>query len=205
MNDGMNVLEAMETCTAMRYFKDEPVPRDVLEKLVYAATRASNPGNSQGWAFLVIDDPAIKEPVGDKVLQGMAPFFANRPAGRDGVEERMLVGAEHLASNFAKVPAWIVCMGRKVYPPHDPQDSFMHSTVYPAAQNLIVAARSLGLGTCFTTFPGQAEPQIRALCNVPEDLHLFVYVAVGYPERQFMPVKRKPIEEVVTWNRFQAS
>ena len=66
----MNVLEAMETCTAMRYFKDEPVPKDVIEKLIYAATRASSPGNSQGWAFLVIDDPAIKESVGEKYCRG---------------------------------------------------------------------------------------------------------------------------------------
>ncbi len=198
----MDVIEAMETCTAMRYFKDEPVPKAVLEKLIYAATRASSPGNSQGWEFLIIDDPAIKEPVGEKVLAGMAPFFANRPAGRDGVEERMMQGAEHLARNFAKVPAWIVAMARKVYPPQDPQESFMHSTIYPAAQNLIVAARSLEIGTCFTTFPGQAEPEIRKLCNVPEDLHLFVYIAVGYADRKFMPVKRKLVEEVITWNRY---
>ncbi len=198
----MDALEAMETCTAMRYFKEEPVPKAELEKLIYAATRASNPGNSQGWEFLIIDDPAIKEPVGEKVLAGMAPFFEARPEGRDGVEERMLVGAEHLAENFAKVPAWIVCMARKVYPPHDPQESFMHSTIYPAAQNLIVAARAMGIGTCFTTFPGNAEPEIRELCNVPDDLHLFVYVAVGYPEREFMAVKRKPLEDVITWNRY---
>ena len=198
----MDVLEAMETCTAMRYFKDEPVPKPTLERLIYAATRASNPGNSQGWEFLIMDDPAIKATVGEKVLTAMAPFFETRPAGRDGVEERMFQGAEHLAKNFARVPAWIVCMARKVYPPHDPQDSFMYSTVYPAAQNLIVAARALGVGTCFTTFPGVAEPEVRSLCNVPDDLHLFVYVAVGYPERKFMPVKRKPVEEVLTWNRF---
>ena len=198
----MDVLPAMDTCTAMRYFKEDPVPKEDLEKLIYAATRASNPGNSQGWAFLVIDDPQIKTRVGDKVLQGMEPFFANRPAGADAVEERMLQGAEHLAKNFAKVPAWIVGMARKVYPPHDPQESFMHSTIYPAAQNLIVAARSMGIGTCFTTFPGHAEPEIRELCNVPEDLHMFVYVAVGFPERAFMPVKRKPLDEVLTWNRF---
>lgn len=198
----MDVFEALETCTAMRYFKDQPVPKESLEKLIYAATRASNPGNSQGWEFLIIDDPAIKEPVGERVLAGMAPFFEARPEGRDGVEERMFLGAEHLARNFARVPAWIVCMARKVYPPHDPQDSFMYSTIYPAAQNLIVAARALEIGTCFTTFPGVAEPEIRSLCNVPDDLHLFVYVAVGYPERRFMPVKRKPVEEVLTWNRF---
>ena len=199
----MNVFEVMETCTAMRYFKEDPVPAEVLEKLVYAATRASNPGNSQGWEFLVIDDPAIKAPVGEKVLAGMAPFFqAARAQPRDGAEQRMFLGAEHLARHFAKVPAWIVCMARKIYPPHDPQESYMHSTVYPAAQNLIVAARSLGIGTCFTTFVSHAEEEIRARCNVPNDLHMFVYVAVGYPKRNFMPVRRKPVGEVLTWNRY---
>ena len=198
----MDVIEAMETCTAMRYFKEEPVPKEEIEKLIYAATRASSPGNSQGWEFLVIDDPEVKSVMQNKILEGMGPFFANRPPGADGVEERMMQGAEHLARNFAKVPAWIVCMARKVYPPHDPQESFMHSTAYPAAQNMIVAARSMGIGTCLTTFPGQAEPEIREMCNVPDDLHMFVYVAVGYPERKFMPVKRKPIDEVITWNQY---
>ena len=198
----MDVIEAMETCTAMRYFKDRAVPKEELEQLIYAATRASSPGNSQGWEFLVIDDLAIKAPIGEKVLEGMAPFFANRPPGQDGVEERMLQGAEHLAKNFAQVPAWIVCMARMVYPPQAPQESFMHSSIYPAAQNLIVAARSMGIGTCFTTFPGNAEPEIRALCNVPDDLHMFVYVAVGYPDRDFQPVRRKPVKDVVTWNRY---
>ncbi len=199
----MDVFTAMETCTAMRYFKEDPLPKEDLEKMIYAATRASNPGNSQGWEFLVIDDPETKTVVGEKVLAGMAPFFEARPPGKDGVEERMLAGAEHLAKNFAKVPAWIVCMARMVYPPQAPTESFMHSTIYPAAQNMIVAARSMGIGTCFTTFPGNAEPEIRELCNVPDDLHMFVYVAVGYPEREFMPVKRKPVDEVLTWNRYK--
>lgn len=198
----MDVLEAMNTCTAMRYFEETPVARETLEKILYAATRASNPGNSQGWEFLVMEDVAIKEAVGEKVLAGMAPFFANRPESQDGVEERMMKGAEHLATHFAQVPAWIVGMARKVYPPHAPTDEFMASTIYPAAQNMIVAARSLGVGTCFTTFPGAAEPEIRSLCNVPDDLHMLVYVAVGYPQHTFKPVKRKPLEDVVVWNKY---
>lgn len=198
----MDVFEAMNSCTAMRYFQEKPITKDEIEKLIHAATRASNPGNSQGWEFLVIDDLEVKGVVGDKVMAGMRPFFENRATSDDAVEERMLSGAEHLARNFAKVPTWIVCMARKVYPPQDPQESFMHSTIYPAAQNLIVAARSMGIGTCFTTFPGAAEPEIRKLCQVPDDLHLFVYIAVGYPERAFRPVKRKPVADVITWNTY---
>jgi nitroreductase len=198
----MNVIEAMETCTAMRYLKEDPVPREVLSRLVYAATRASSPGNSQGWEFVVIDDKAAKEEIGAAVRTGMGAAFANKPQGMDGVQSRMYAGAEHLANNFSKVPAWILGCGRKVYPPQAPSDVFLYSTVYPAAQNLIVAARSMDIGACFTTFHMTAEPVIRKVCRVPQDVHLCVFVAIGYPERNFMPVQRKPIDSVLHWNSF---
>lgn len=198
----MNVIEAMETCTAMRYFRAEAVPKADLEQLVYAATRASNPGNSQGWTFVVIDEPAVKEQIGAAVQAAMAPVFANKPAGMDGVAERMYAGAENLANNFASVPAWILGAARKVYPPHAPEDEFMYSTIYPAGQNMVVAARAMGIGACFTTFHRAAEGVIREVCAVPEDVHLCLLVAVGYPAREFQPVRRKPLREVLHWNRF---
>lgn len=198
----MNVLDAMDTCTAMRYFKEDPVPREVVIKLIHAATRASSPGNSQGWEFVIVDDPSAKAEIGAAVRAGMGPAFANKPQGLDGVASRMYAGAEHLANNFAKVPVWIVGCARKVYPPQAPSDVFMYSTIYPAAQNLIVAARSMDIGSCFTTFHHAAEPVIRKVCRIPQDVHLCVMVAVGYAERRFMPVQRKPVESVIHWNTF---
>lgn len=198
----MNVIDAMDTCTAMRYLKEDPVPRDTLKQLVYAATRASSPGNSQGWEFVVIDDAAAKARIGAAVRDGMAGIFANKPANLVGSQQRMYTGAEYLANHFAKVPAWILGCGRKLYPPDAPSDMFMHSSLYPAAQNLIVAARSLEIGTCFTTFQMVAEPVIREVCKVPADVHLCVLVAVGYPERPFGRVKRKPVDDVLHWNTF---
>jgi nitroreductase len=192
----------MDTCTAMRYLLEKPVPRKDLERLVYAATRASNPGNSQGWEFVVIDDADQKKAIGAAVEEAMAATFANKPQGMDGVAERMYLGAEHLAKNFAKVPAWILGGARKIYPPHAPEDVFMYSTIYPAGQNLIVAARSMNIGTCFTTFHRAAEPLIRRVCKVPSEVRLCLLVAVGYPERKFMPVKRKPLDQVLHWNSF---
>jgi len=198
----MNAIEAMETCTAMRFLKEEPVPREVLKRLVYAATRASSPGNTQGWEFVVIDDPAAKQAIGKAVRAGMAHIFAHKPAGLDGPQSRMYAGAEYLANNFAKVPAWILGCGRKLYPPEAPSEVFLHSTLYPAAQNLIVAARALEIGSCFTTFHMVAEPEIRAVCKIPADVHLCVLVAVGYPGKPFASVKRKPVEDVLHWNAF---
>jgi nitroreductase len=196
----VDVIEAMETCIAMRYLKEEPVPREQLTRLVYAATRASSPGNSQGWEFVIIDDVEIKRKIGARVLQGMQPAFANRPEGLDPVQARMYAGAQHLATNFAKVPAWILGCARKIYPPQAPQDLFMYSTIYPAAQNLVVAARAMNIGTAFTTFQLAAEPLMRELLHIPDDVHLCVLVAVGYPERPFAKVQRKPVEQVLHLN-----
>jgi nitroreductase len=196
----MDTLEAMETCIAMRYLKPDPVPREILEKLVYAATRASSPGNSQGWEFVVIEDAELKQRIGAAVREGMAGAFSNRPADLAPVERRMYQGAQHLAEHFGEVPAWVLGCARRIYPPQNPQDVFMYSTIYPAAQNLIVAARSLGIGTAFTTFHMVAEPLIRELLRLPEDVHPCVFIAVGYPERPFSKVRRKPVADVMHWN-----
>jgi nitroreductase len=196
----VDTIEAMETCIAMRYLKEDPVPREQLERLVYAATRASSPGNSQGWEFVLIDDPTIKQKLGARVLEGMKPAFQHRPANLDPVQARMYAGAEHLATNFAKVPAWILGCARKIYPPQAPQDIFMYSTIYPAAQNLVVAARAMNIGTAFTTFQLVAEPLLRELLHIPDEVYLCVMIAVGYPERPFGKVKRKPVEQVLHVN-----
>lgn len=196
----MDVLEAMESCVAMRYLREDPVPDADLERLVYAATRASSPGNSQGWEFVVVTDATLKGKIGDAVSAAMSPIFSNLPESESGVENRMYQGAAHLAEHFAKVPAWILGCARKIYPPSAPTEAFMHSTIYPAAQNLIVAARSMGLGTTFTTFQAAAEPVIRRNLSIPDDVHLCVCIAVGYPERAFRSVRRKPVSEVLHWN-----
>ncbi len=196
----MDVIEAMETCIAMRYLKEDPVPKKDLERLVYAATRASSPGNSQGWEFVILDDASIKAEIGGAVSAAMAPIFDSLPDAEDGVSRRMYAGAKHLATHFEKVPAWILGCGRLCYPPDAPTETMMHSTIYPAAQNLIVAARAMGLGTTFTTFHMMVEDVIRSALELPTDVHPAVLVAVGYPERPFGPVRRKPLDEVVHWN-----
>ena len=80
----------------------------------------------------------------------------------------------------------------------------MHSTIYPAAQNLIVAARSQWVSApASRRSPAMPSPRFSELCNVPDDLHLFVYVAVGYPEREFMAVQAASRSRTcITWNRY---
>jgi nitroreductase len=197
----MSPIQAMETCRAIRYLKPDPVPRELLEKVIYAATRASSPGNSQGWDFVVVTDRAIKAKLGPTLRERMLPLVRSMPSTA-GVVGRMLGGAQHLLNHFEDVPVWIFVCGRKVYPPGAGTEQMVHAALYPAAQNLIVAARSLGLGTTFTTFQLAAEQEMRAALNLPDDALIGVCIALGYPDRPFGPVARKPLSEVVHWEKW---
>jgi nitroreductase len=197
----METFEALETARAMRYLKPDPVPEALLRKLVWAATRASSPGNSQGWEFVVVRERAAKERLGAAVRERMARGIRAMP-GESAMQRRMLAGAAHLLDVFADVPAWIVICGRKIYPPQAPSEAMVWSTVYPAGQNLIVAARALGLGATFTTFHLAAEAEFRAVLGIPADVYLGVTVAVGYPAREHGPVNRRPVDEVLHWERW---
>ena len=102
----------------------------------------------------------------------------------------MLDGTEHLVRTLKTCPVLILVCGKTVYPYESPRESFVWSSIYPAAQNLIVAARALGLGTVFTTFQGTAEPVIRETLDIPDDVHIGCLIPVGWPDAKFGPLKR---------------
>jgi len=145
-----------------------------------------------------------KERLGAAVRERMGGGIRAMPAESD-MQRRMLAGAGHLLEHFAEVPAWIVICGRKIYPPQSPSEAMVWSTVYPAGQNLIVAARALGLGATFTTFHLAAEQEFREVLGIPPEAYLGVSVAVGYPARPHGPVNRRPVEEVIHWERWRGA
>lgn len=199
----MDAMEALETCRAIRYLKPDPVPPALIDRVIWGATRASSPGNSQSWDFIVITDRTVKEGLRDLIAPALAA--ATSAVDLDKLPEsegRMLRGSHHLAHTLADVPALIVVCARAEYPPQDPQELYVWSAVYPASQNLIVAARALGLGTTFTTFHSIAEPGFRQLLGIPDDVYIGTVIALGYPDRPFGPVQRKPVEEVIHRDRW---
>ncbi|MEZ4330979.1 MAG: nitroreductase family protein [Myxococcota bacterium] len=197
----MDAIEAMETCRAIRYLKPDPVPQALIERVIHAATRASSPGNSQGWDFVVVRDPAIKGRLGPAVRERLMPLVERVP-NTPGSISRTVEGAKHLLREFENVPVWIVVCGRKVYPPGAATDQMVDAALYPAAQNLIVAARSLGLGSTFTTLQLGSEDLMREVLGIPKAVSIAVCIALGYPDRPFGPVKRKPITDVIHWDRW---
>ena len=202
--ESIDVFEAMGTAISMRWLKPEPVSEEVLDKVVWAATRASNPGNAQPWDFVIVRDEPTRREVAAMItarLRGLGPR-ADDDEALDTIDRRMMGGVRHLIDSLGDVPVLLFICGRNVYPPVGPREPMMYSAAFGAAQNLQVAARALGLGAAGTSFHLAAEDAIKARLGIPDDVQICVTFAVGWPARQFAEIKRKPIGEVIHHDRW---
>ncbi len=197
----MDVFEAMGTARAMRFFKPDPVPAELLDKVLWAATRASSPNNTQAWHFVVVQSAEQRRRLGD-VLAPFAERVKGMPDPGNEVDRRTLKGAANLGANLGEIPVIIFVCGRNVYPVQAPQETMMYSAMYAASQNLVVAARALGLGAAFTTLHHVGERQMRDILGIPDDAFIGTVIPLGYPAGPEGPVSRKPIDEVVHHDRW---
>ena len=119
----MDVFEAMGTARAIRYLKPDPVPTELIEKLIWAATRASSPGNSQAWGFVVVTDPEKKARIGGAVSDAVAGVIRDPGPDADRSTRLMLRGAKALAGGLATAPVLILVCARMTYPsPANPDE-----------------------------------------------------------------------------------
>jgi nitroreductase len=192
----VDIFEVMETCRAIRYLRPDPVSDELIEKLIWAATRAPSPGNSQGYGFIVVRDKAKLDAIGDAVYAVMAKAISTVPSG-NVANDRIAAGSLALAASIRNLPALIVVAGKPVYPPSNPDERHVWSALYPATQNLLLAARALGLGATLTTYHHLAGPMIREVLAIPDEVRIGAVVPIGWPDRPFGPVSRRPVEDFI--------
>jgi nitroreductase len=202
MRESVATIEAMRTCRAIRHLRPDPVPEELLLEVLQAATCANSPGNSQGWDFVVVRDADTRRRIGEAVGDAMLPVLESMPDGDDASRNRTLRGLRHLVGNLGEAPVLIFVCGIPIYPAGNPQEEAVWSTLYPAAQNLVVAARSLGLGTTFSQLHRPAEPAVRKILELPDEAKIAVTIPLGWPDRKFGPVKREPLEKSLHWDRW---
>lgn len=196
-----DLFEIMRTTRSMRRLKPDPIPQDLLNQVLEAGTFAANGGNMQSWRFLVIRDQTIKDAVSVWYRKAWHEVVGPRyrsggPAPGTTPERfaRMLSAAEHLADRLHEAPVWIVpCqMG-----PRGPGAS-----VFPAVQNMLLAARALGLGATLTTLYLIHEKAAEAAMGLPDDVHSYAILPIGFPMGKFGPVRRAPLADVVFEDRW---
>lgn len=197
---GASVLEVLGTSRSMRFLKSTPVPDELLRTLIWAGTRAPNPLNAQPWHFLVVTDPEKIQTLGEAVADGLQQRAERTSGGKPNSSS----GA-HLAATLPKVPALIVVGAELSYPPEDPDEFYAWACIFPAAQNILIAARALGLGAAFTTYHHFAPEAFARELEIPDHLRVGAVIPVGWPDRPFGPVRRRPIDEVLHYNRWEGS
>jgi len=199
-----DLFEIIRTTRSMRRLKADPVPPDLIRKILEAGVCAPSGGNMQRWRFLVVQDAQVKQTVGalyrrawDEVV---APRYrAGEPAPGTSRDRflRMLAAAEHLAHHIHEAPVWIVPCLQSETPSRT-----AGSSIYPAVQNMLLAARAVGLGAALTTLYLTHEREAEAAFGLPSDWHSYAILPIGYPVGRFGPVRRVPLEEVVYGDRW---
>jgi nitroreductase len=196
----MDVFEAINTTRAMRRLKPDPVPDDLIWKVLDAAIRAPSGGNRQPWNFIVIRDDETKKKIADWYREA---WYATYGPMKDAMSanpeaSRVFNSADHLANHLAEVPVLIIAAIRGGDTGTSPAGSY----IYPAVQNLMLAARALGLGTTLTTLHRAHEDDVKELLGLPDSVQTLALIPMGWPKGKFGVGSRRPVEEVTYWNKW---
>ena len=199
----ISLFEAIRTQRAIRRFSTDHVPDDAIKAILEAAVKAPNGGNRQPWYFMVIRDTETKSRIGEWYLDGWNVAYGNTQPGQ-GISSSVYQSADHLAHHMGESPVLLlVCVDRGAAGPV-PGSIIAGASIYPAVQNLLLAAQGLGLGTVLTTLHRRHEDEIKELLGIPKNVETAALIPVGYPAEgeRFGGSRRKAVEEVTFYDRW---
>ncbi|MDE2744933.1 MAG: nitroreductase family protein [Chloroflexota bacterium] len=202
-NRTTDIYEVMQTQRAIRRWTDEPVDRETIERIIQAGCWAPSGSNSQPWGFLVVTDDGIRERLAAAIREMFSARFSGDMPNPDDIDDpttrRMMRGAFNLFDNFAAAPVWIIpCLVRVQSPA--PEGLLAGSSIYPSIQNMMLAARPEGLGTVLTTPQDGIMDQLREELRIPDNATPVAMIPMGYPNANFGPVTRQPLDTFLHWN-----
>jgi nitroreductase len=194
----------MSTATAVRLYRDDPVPDDVLQRCLLAATWAPSGGNGQPWRFVVIRSPKLRDVItaaAQSTWEVMKDFYRLPDVG-DGADDpksRVLRAmAEHMQVGGAAPELVLFC----VQPQRGTTELQQAGSIYPAVQNFLLAARAQGLGAAITLWQGHCESELRTSIGIPDDWKIATLLTVGWPRGGHHPVRRKPLPTAAVVDRW---
>lgn len=206
-----DLLTGLATTRAIRRYRDEPIPEQDLSTILWHATRAPSGSNRQPFRFVVLrDGPRAREA---KLLLG-ASFRRLWAAKRqhdgydrgsgtdaDAPKARMAATMQHYVDHFESTPVVVLaCLVR--YRDPDPTEG---ASVYPACQNLLLAARALGYGGVLTMWHRYVEDELRELLGIPQGVAISATITLGRPHGHHGPVRRRPVDELVFEDCWEAA
>lgn len=206
MPEGNDLFEIIHTTRAMRRLKPDPVPDELIRKILAAGICAPNGGNTQRWRFLVVKDPEIKKAVQvhykrafEEIIGPRYASSAPPPGATAEGYHRQHSAVEYLTEHFHEAPVWIVACIEE----GDAQPTrWSGASIYPAVQNMLLAARALGLGATLTTRHLFFEEESEAALGLPPGVHSYAIIPIGWPMGRFGPVGRGDLAQFVNLDRW---
>jgi nitroreductase len=208
MTGDLSLYEGLVTTRAIRRYTKEPVSEDDLRAVLFAATRAPSGSNRQPFRFIVLrDGPSARQArsllaeaarrawVGKERSDG---YGQGSGAQGDSPKARMARTMRRFAETFEQTPVVVLgCLERY----RDPT-VIEGASIYPALQNLLLAARARGLGGVLTQWQALVEPELRAVLGIPRGVAMHGTISLGHPEGHHGPVRRRPLRELVHEDRW---
>jgi nitroreductase len=202
----MDFFDVATTQRAIRRLKPDPIPEAAVRQIMDAAICAPSGGNRQGWSFLIVRDPAKRARLGELYREAWAelmkvPYYRDAAAAPpDSPAGKMLASARHLSEHLGEAPVLVVaCVGLD---PGVKATLTTGASIYPAVQNLMLAARALGIGSCLTTIHRFRDAQVKELLGIPADVETAALIPLGYPRGKFGRPPRRPLREVAFGDRW---
>ena len=206
--DAVGLLEGLGTTRAIRRYRDEPVPPAALRAILFAATRAPSGSNRQPFRFLVLTDGPMAQRAKRLIGEGARRTWGAKrevdryDVGSGSVESspkaRMARAMQQYVDEFEQVPVLILpCLVR--YREPTPMEG---ASVYPACQNLLLAARAVGYGGAFTGWNFMVDKELRELLDIPDGTFIAGTITLGRPAGRQGPVRRRPLSELVYEERW---
>ncbi len=188
-----------------------PVEPEIIRECLEIAIQAPTGGNSQGWHFVAVTDPEKKARIGELYRESFFIYArsqeeqaATRGKGKLYEEQQMRVvkSAVYLAQNMGSAPVMVIpCIHGRVENLGPMAQAGLYGSILPAAWSFMLALRSRGLGAAWTTLHLRYEKEIAALLGIPDDVTQAALLPVAYyTGDDFRPAKRRPVEEVMSWN-----
>ena len=212
----MELYDAMSTLRAVRRLRPDPIPEDVLTRILEAATWAPTGGNMQPWRMIAVTESEKKQALEDlyrprweSYIPGYEKRMKNMPEAVQASSRRALEAGTYLAGHMHEAPLIAVfCFNPSIMAITDidqPRTSVVGGgSVYPAVQNFLLACRNEGLGCVLTTLLCYEEARVKTLLEIPEDWYTCAHVPVGYPVLGgHGGISRRSVDQMVSFNRFE--
>jgi nitroreductase len=199
--------ELLSTTRAVRKRLDltRPVEREVLEECLELAQQAPTAGYGQNWHFVVVRDAEQRAALGELWRQVAYPYIEKRMEGREGQALRIGDAVVHLADHIHEVPVHVIpCVEGRYEGESNALAASMYASIIPAAWSFMLAARSRGLGSVWTTFHLIHERKAAEILGIPYDeVTQVALIPVAYTlGTDFKPGPRKPLDTMVHWDRW---